>query len=356
MENTKQVLIAENDKTIRTALTMVLQEIGLKVFAVDNGVSAMGNIRTREINLVITNLLLPQLNGVDLIKNTQTTHPHTEIVVLSDVVNDAVYELMRKLGVFRLFQIPFKIDDIKDAVLRGLASNREERLTTQIPLLHEFMQDFIRIVVAHPDIDVFEKILGIGLAAGWTVDHAQNAEEFTKLLTIGFYDILVSSESFSKALNRNDLHTLTQSSCKPVLFILSDVPNSSKVRNVAFASSVLYLPEGFEKNTFIKVLQEALPEYLDKKEKYSLEQELKQCRKVTPGSFVFCLKRRLRKAMGPVFILYCIMILLAGLAGFWISTMMGRGYKEKEETQQSDMLHKMEQYQEMQKLYEQRGK
>lgn len=71
MENTKQVLIAEKDKTIRTALTMVLQEIGLKVFAVDNGVNAMENVRTREIDLVITNLLLPQLNGIDLIKNTQ---------------------------------------------------------------------------------------------------------------------------------------------------------------------------------------------------------------------------------------------------------------------------------------------
>ena len=146
MKNKKQVLIVESDTTISVSLTIVLQEIGLQVFTASDGEDALHSIQANDLDLVITNLNLPLLSGLDLIKKTRSLCRHAEIIVLSDTVNDAVYELMRKLGVFRLFRIPFKIDEIKDAVLRGLSSNRNQRLSTEVQLPSDFLQDFIPCV------------------------------------------------------------------------------------------------------------------------------------------------------------------------------------------------------------------
>ncbi len=356
MENAKSVLVAETDKTIRTALAMVFQEMGLAVFQTDNGAQALEIVRTRDIDVIITNIFLPRLSGIDLIKNTQDISSNTEVIVLSDIVNESVYDRMRKLGVFRLFKIPFKIDEIKDAVLRGLSSTRANRLHVEKPLSLDYMQDFIRILVAHTDMAVFQKILEISLTAGWQVDHAKDADELKKLLTIGFYDVIVSADNLYKTLDQRGFQPLTQSTCKPVLYVLSDEVQQLKKAAVPFASHIAFAPGTLKKQTFSDMLAKALPDYLSTREKCFREKDLSRVQDGAPRSPYRVLKSISRKVKDPFVVFYCIMIIFAGLAGYWVSTLTQKSAEEKEDTKQIEMLREMERYREFEKFKRQRGK
>lgn len=70
------VLIVDDSQTLREMLIELLQNSGLKVITATNGLEAKEQIQTRVPDLVITDLIMPEMNGYELcrwIKNEPTT-------------------------------------------------------------------------------------------------------------------------------------------------------------------------------------------------------------------------------------------------------------------------------------------
>lgn len=70
------VLIVDDSQTLRQMLTELLQKSGLKVIEATNGAEAKEKIQTKAPDLVITDLVMPQMNGYELcrwIKNDPNT-------------------------------------------------------------------------------------------------------------------------------------------------------------------------------------------------------------------------------------------------------------------------------------------
>ncbi|NJO40864.1 MAG: response regulator [Cyanobacteria bacterium CRU_2_1] len=70
------VLIVDDSQTLRHMLTELLQTSGIKVVEATNGVEAKEKIQAKAPDLVITDLIMPQMNGYELcrwIKNDPTT-------------------------------------------------------------------------------------------------------------------------------------------------------------------------------------------------------------------------------------------------------------------------------------------
>lgn len=70
------VLIVDDSQTLREMLTELLQKGGLKVVAATNGLEAKEQIQTKVPDLVITDLIMPEMNGYELcrwIKNEPMT-------------------------------------------------------------------------------------------------------------------------------------------------------------------------------------------------------------------------------------------------------------------------------------------
>lgn len=71
-----KVLIVDDSQTLRQMLSELLQGVGLQVFEATNGVEAKGKILEQLPDLVITDLIMPEMNGYELcrwIKNEPTT-------------------------------------------------------------------------------------------------------------------------------------------------------------------------------------------------------------------------------------------------------------------------------------------
>ncbi len=342
MQKQKSILIVEQDITIRKAISLVLAKLDLKVFEAPDGVEAMEIVRNFKLDLVIMNMFLSPLSSVDLIKNIKSSQDSTEIIVLSDVVNQGVFDKMRGLGVFRLFKIPFELDEVRDAVLRGLGSPRLERLHIQQPQGEIYPKDFIHIIVAHSDEDLFQKVKEIGDTRDYAIDHAKDQSSLIKLSQIGTYDILVTTLKFLKSINAKSMQTLVNGQCKPLVFLLNDSAKKISIPAQLVEENTTTLPAMFSDAEFLNTLDEALPRYLDSREK--LSQQKSQSEEKIPFSerLRMGLKKQRKKLFSPVFGFYLILILIAGLLGFWVNI-----YLEKEDerkNKEDEALRKFQQY------------
>jgi len=114
------VLVVDDDRDVLSTLSEILAELRLNPVTAGDGVEALEKIRTRKIDLIITDLMMPNLDGFELINRTRQLNTNIPIAVISGhgEVKNVVSALSR--GAFNFITKPFTIKEIEQVVKRGL--------------------------------------------------------------------------------------------------------------------------------------------------------------------------------------------------------------------------------------------
>jgi two-component system, OmpR family, response regulator CpxR len=75
-ERTK-ALVVEDDATTRTLLAGVLETIGFDVDMADDGEKALVQLRARDYDVVLLDIVLPKMSGINVMESLQREKPHT---------------------------------------------------------------------------------------------------------------------------------------------------------------------------------------------------------------------------------------------------------------------------------------
>lgn len=130
MKNAK-ILIAEDDDLSRANIAELLTMSGYDVMAAENGMKAMDALVQDRYDLLITDLRMPRVDGLELLKFSKEMNPDQVIIVITGygTVNTAVDAM--KLGAFDYIVKPLKDDLVKLTVSRALSyvQLKEENLT-----------------------------------------------------------------------------------------------------------------------------------------------------------------------------------------------------------------------------------
>jgi two-component system, NtrC family, nitrogen regulation response regulator NtrX len=130
------ILVIDDESAIRAAVRDILQDEHYRVLLAEDGIVGLNILENERIDLVILDVRLPRMGGMDVLKEMRSRKPETEILVVSghgsiDMAVQAV-----RLGAFDFIEKPLSIDRLLTAVRNGLsvASLRAEnrRLRTVV--------------------------------------------------------------------------------------------------------------------------------------------------------------------------------------------------------------------------------
>lgn len=109
-----KILIAEDEKLTLDMLRCGLEENGFEVITASNGFEAILAVENQSPDIVVTDIMMPRLNGIDLLRALKNNGETRDIpVMLISAVDDV--ELIRKglaLGAVDYITKPFKINEI----------------------------------------------------------------------------------------------------------------------------------------------------------------------------------------------------------------------------------------------------
>ncbi len=115
------VLVADDDRSIRTVLTQALGRAGYQVRSTGHAATLWRWVEDGEGDLVITDVVMPDANGLDLIPRIRRIRPDLRVVVMSaqSTLITAVKAAQR--GAFEYLPKPFDLDELLSVVGRALA-------------------------------------------------------------------------------------------------------------------------------------------------------------------------------------------------------------------------------------------
>src|SRR2546427_336266 len=139
MSGKAKIVVVDDDATMREALRETLAGEGYAVLAVDNAIQAIAELEKQEADLVLADLTLPRVSGLELLDSIRRQWPGLEVIVITGQgsIETAVDAIKR--GAYHYVTKPFTPDEIIHLVGQALERrrlvHRKERLEEEVSLL-----------------------------------------------------------------------------------------------------------------------------------------------------------------------------------------------------------------------------
>jgi two-component system cell cycle response regulator CpdR len=78
-----RILLAEDDNSMREYLARALTRTGYAVMAVDNGVTALELLQKESFDLLLTDIVMPELDGIELAQRASTLYPDMRVMFIT---------------------------------------------------------------------------------------------------------------------------------------------------------------------------------------------------------------------------------------------------------------------------------
>ena len=166
---TSTILVADDDRAIRMVLNQALSRLGHEVRMTGNAATLWRWVADGEGDLVITDVIMPDENGLDLIPRIKKIRPDLRIIVMSaqNTLLTAVKATER--GAFEYLPKPFDLRELVSVVERaltaphnGLAIGLDDDVEDQLPLIGRSpaMQEVYRVIARLMGTDLTVTIMG----------------------------------------------------------------------------------------------------------------------------------------------------------------------------------------------------
>ena len=114
-----RILIIDDTDEMLAMLQKVLRRSGHEVLAANNGEAGLRCLQQQPIDLVVTDIFMPEKDGIEIIRNLRRHHPQVKVIAISgggEVSPQSYLTIAEKLGAARTFYKPFNVKEFLQAV------------------------------------------------------------------------------------------------------------------------------------------------------------------------------------------------------------------------------------------------
>lgn len=138
----ERILVVDDEASMRRMLEILFKEEGYEVVTADSAEAALQALARKPFDLVLSDIRMPGLTGLDLLRRLKEEESSTEVVLMTAYASTESAIEALKLGAFDYITKPFQVEELRAVVERvmikkGLARTPEEQL-------HRLIGDRIR--------------------------------------------------------------------------------------------------------------------------------------------------------------------------------------------------------------------
>ena len=124
-----RILVVDDDALVRATVASALQRVGHEIVEAQNGLEAMATIERTSLDLVISDIIMPEVDGIGLLLRLRKQHPSLRVIVISGggrIHKSDFLRMATTLGADMSLAKPFTPEQLRKAVDTVLARKRPD--------------------------------------------------------------------------------------------------------------------------------------------------------------------------------------------------------------------------------------
>lgn len=113
---TGKILIVDDEENARIGLSKLLAQEGYEVDSVGDGREALDFLRNHKVNLVISDIHMPGMNGMVFLRELSRSYPSISVIMITAYGGVESYLEAMNLGAFEYINKPVKLDELKSVM------------------------------------------------------------------------------------------------------------------------------------------------------------------------------------------------------------------------------------------------
>ena len=106
-----RILLAEDDEAMRTYLARALEQAGYAVEAVDRGTAALPLLQSEDFDLLLSDIVMPEMDGIELAQRCAEISPHTRVMFITGFAA-VTLKASREAPRAKMLSKPFHLKDL----------------------------------------------------------------------------------------------------------------------------------------------------------------------------------------------------------------------------------------------------
>ena len=115
-ESRVSILVVDDELDAAKVLAKILKKKGYRIQLAANGLEALQKLHRNNFELVITDILMPKLDGIQLLEQIREEWPTLPVIVMTALDDEQVYSQMLAMGAHAYLLKPFEFKQLFDAV------------------------------------------------------------------------------------------------------------------------------------------------------------------------------------------------------------------------------------------------
>lgn len=239
-EKQHRILIVDDDESLLKLLCETLETIGYDALTATNGVSAIKLVKANKVDLVIADISMPEMDGLQLLQHVKEFNPKIPVLLITGVNMNNIKDRVYQYGADAFLDKPFRIARI-EALLERLLTQPTERS---------------KILLVDDNTEFRETFAAQLEELGFRVIEASGGEEALEKLSRDHIDSVVTDWEMPDINGLELARKLKDNSPFTRVIIISGQPLSTEEQDVLRSSSDAFIIKPFQLNTIKRVLDQ----------------------------------------------------------------------------------------------------
>jgi len=154
-----KILVVDDEPIALQNLEHIMLKEGYQVRAVDSGVEAIKHLEKTEFDIVLTDLKMQPIDGLQVLEHTKQRHPDTEVILVTAYATvDTAVDAMKK-GAYHYISKPFKLEEVRHTVRTALEKRKLKKEVSELRAKVKEQQQVPLIIGKSPKILDLQKII-----------------------------------------------------------------------------------------------------------------------------------------------------------------------------------------------------
>lgn len=274
----RDILLVDDEQLFREPIGEMLRNNGFSVQEASKGSEALRMFKKQYFNLLITDMLMPGMNGTQLIRAVQKISPATEAIVISAYGTDSTKDKLKQIGAFGYLDKPVKKELLLDIANSAIKSNRLIRLGFD-KMEPEIRFNRERVLIADDDETILQLISDILCQEGYRVTSVQNGYEAFERILVNNYELIILDINMPRMNGIDTVKAIREQNPFVFILLISGEAESEEVNEALSYGADKFLPKPFTSNILLKIIEHIDFKKIKKKKEAQVRKEEKQIQK-----------------------------------------------------------------------------